>query len=243
MSSPESDVAKPSPNSQTVSIVFLPKDLPPPSSITSENGFHPKRNQAPFATWWPCPIPVEATSSADILISFVVTEEWLGFGQDPKPIGFIGSDPKPTKRFPEKQTWGTWEELLLACAVHRYDTESWDSGGGMEASKNETSAIVDKGLVILTWTLTSHETGMAISIFVLVHQQFLEMTYFLCDDLVILNKHEMISLLYMVNFLDSEPKEKLTRDPGVANSVKISDCEIRAMVPTTLNNGDHFSFL
>ncbi|KAK6289641.1 hypothetical protein POUND7_001182 [Theobroma cacao] len=29
--------------------------------------------------------------------------------------------------FPEKQTWGTWEELLLACAVHRYGTESWDS--------------------------------------------------------------------------------------------------------------------
>uniref|UniRef100_A0A2N9FBB9 Uncharacterized protein n=1 Tax=Fagus sylvatica TaxID=28930 RepID=A0A2N9FBB9_FAGSY len=73
------------------------------------------------------PIPVEATSSADILISFIVTEEWLGFGQDLKPIGFINSDPKPTKRFPEKQTWGTWEELLLACAVHRYDTESWDS--------------------------------------------------------------------------------------------------------------------
>ena len=48
MSSPESDVAKPSPNSQTVSIVFLPKDLPPPSSITLENGFHPKRNQAPL---------------------------------------------------------------------------------------------------------------------------------------------------------------------------------------------------
>uniref|UniRef100_A0A2N9F279 CCHC-type domain-containing protein n=1 Tax=Fagus sylvatica TaxID=28930 RepID=A0A2N9F279_FAGSY len=48
MSSSESDVAKPSPNSQTVSIVFLPKDLPPPSSITSENGFHPKQNQAPL---------------------------------------------------------------------------------------------------------------------------------------------------------------------------------------------------
>ncbi|KAF3955401.1 hypothetical protein CMV_019374 [Castanea mollissima] len=29
--------------------------------------------------------------------------------------------------FPEKQIWGTWEELLLACAVHRYGTESWDS--------------------------------------------------------------------------------------------------------------------
>ena len=73
------------------------------------------------------PIPVEATSSAEILISFVVTEEWLGFVQDPKPIEFIGSDPKPTKRFPKKQTWGMWEELLLACVVHRYDMESWDS--------------------------------------------------------------------------------------------------------------------
>lgn len=30
--------------------------------------------------------------------------------------------------FPEKQTtWGTLEELLLACAVHRYGTDSWDS--------------------------------------------------------------------------------------------------------------------
>lgn len=35
--------------------------------------------------------------------------------------------------FPEKQTisttttWGTWEELLLACAVHRYGADSWDS--------------------------------------------------------------------------------------------------------------------
>ncbi|KAM1524232.1 hypothetical protein ACFX14_009025 [Malus domestica] len=31
--------------------------------------------------------------------------------------------------FPEKQTptWGTWEELLLACAVHRFGTQSWDS--------------------------------------------------------------------------------------------------------------------
>uniref|UniRef100_M4DK65 Bromo domain-containing protein n=2 Tax=Brassica campestris TaxID=3711 RepID=M4DK65_BRACM len=28
---------------------------------------------------------------------------------------------------PEKQTWGTWEELLLACAVHRHGTESWPS--------------------------------------------------------------------------------------------------------------------
>ncbi|XWS59240.1 hypothetical protein CRYUN_Cryun08bG0104400 [Craigia yunnanensis] len=29
--------------------------------------------------------------------------------------------------FPEKQTWGTWEELLLACAVHRYGSDSWGS--------------------------------------------------------------------------------------------------------------------
>ncbi|KAE8680597.1 Detected protein of unknown function [Hibiscus syriacus] len=29
--------------------------------------------------------------------------------------------------FPEKQTWGTWEELVLACAVHRYGSDSWDS--------------------------------------------------------------------------------------------------------------------
>ncbi|VVB03083.1 unnamed protein product [Arabis nemorensis] len=29
---------------------------------------------------------------------------------------------------PEKQqTWGTWEELLLACAVHRHGTDSWNS--------------------------------------------------------------------------------------------------------------------
>ncbi|XVE61246.1 hypothetical protein DITRI_Ditri06bG0024300 [Diplodiscus trichospermus] len=29
--------------------------------------------------------------------------------------------------FSDKQTWGTWEELLLACAVHRYGSDSWDS--------------------------------------------------------------------------------------------------------------------
>ena len=29
--------------------------------------------------------------------------------------------------FPEKQIWGTWEELLLACAVHRYGSNSWGS--------------------------------------------------------------------------------------------------------------------
>ena len=63
MSSLESDVAKPSPNSQTVSIVFLPKD--------------------------------------------------------PKAIGFIGSDPKPTLKW----RWYTFYPLLLrerfAYAIHR----------------------------------------------------------------------------------------------------------------------------
>ncbi|XWS56195.1 hypothetical protein CRYUN_Cryun09bG0065500 [Craigia yunnanensis] len=29
--------------------------------------------------------------------------------------------------FPGKQTWGTREELLLACAVHRFGSDSWDS--------------------------------------------------------------------------------------------------------------------
>ena len=29
--------------------------------------------------------------------------------------------------FSEKQTWSTWEELLLAYAVYRYGMESWDS--------------------------------------------------------------------------------------------------------------------
>ncbi|KFK37084.1 hypothetical protein AALP_AA4G210700 [Arabis alpina] len=27
----------------------------------------------------------------------------------------------------QQQKWGTWEELLLACAVHRHGTESWNS--------------------------------------------------------------------------------------------------------------------
>lgn len=27
----------------------------------------------------------------------------------------------------EKEIWGTWEELLLACAVTRHGTSSWDS--------------------------------------------------------------------------------------------------------------------
>ncbi|KAJ4705580.1 putative DNA-binding bromodomain-containing protein [Melia azedarach] len=35
---------------------------------------------------------------------------------------------KPSNNFLEKQTaWGTWEELLLACAVHRYGAENWSS--------------------------------------------------------------------------------------------------------------------
>ncbi|KAK2651304.1 hypothetical protein Ddye_018793 [Dipteronia dyeriana] len=34
---------------------------------------------------------------------------------------------KTTTNFPEKQTWGTCEELLLACAVHRYGTDNWSS--------------------------------------------------------------------------------------------------------------------
>ncbi|CAN8286882.1 unnamed protein product [Cochlearia groenlandica] len=35
--------------------------------------------------------------------------------------------PENDKSFPEKQTWRTWEELLLACAVHRHGTDSWTS--------------------------------------------------------------------------------------------------------------------
>ncbi|XVF75893.1 hypothetical protein PTKIN_Ptkin13bG0223100 [Pterospermum kingtungense] len=31
------------------------------------------------------------------------------------------------ENLPEKQTWGTCEELLLACAVNRYGSDSWDS--------------------------------------------------------------------------------------------------------------------
>nr|DAD18060.1 TPA_asm: hypothetical protein HUJ06_019523 [Nelumbo nucifera] len=27
----------------------------------------------------------------------------------------------------ETETWGTWEELLLACAVNRHGTNKWDS--------------------------------------------------------------------------------------------------------------------
>ncbi|KAK0584263.1 hypothetical protein LWI29_010243 [Acer saccharum] len=34
---------------------------------------------------------------------------------------------KTITNFPEKQTWGTCEELLLACAVHRYGTDNWSS--------------------------------------------------------------------------------------------------------------------
>ncbi|XP_010507502.2 PREDICTED: neurofilament medium polypeptide-like, partial [Camelina sativa] len=35
--------------------------------------------------------------------------------------------PENDKNSPEKQTWSTMEELLLACAVHRHGTDSWDS--------------------------------------------------------------------------------------------------------------------
>lgn len=28
---------------------------------------------------------------------------------------------------PEREIWGTWEELLLACAVNRHGSRSWDS--------------------------------------------------------------------------------------------------------------------
>ncbi|XP_021894008.1 uncharacterized protein LOC110811752 [Carica papaya] len=38
----------------------------------------------------------------------------------------------------EKQTWGTWEELLLACAVHRYGADSWDSVA-MEVQKRSST--------------------------------------------------------------------------------------------------------
>lgn len=30
----------------------------------------------------------------------------------------------------EKEAWGTWEELLLAFAVNRYGSKSWDSVAG-----------------------------------------------------------------------------------------------------------------
>ncbi|CAH8362125.1 unnamed protein product [Eruca vesicaria subsp. sativa] len=36
------------------------------------------------------------------------------------------------------QTWSTWEELLLACAVHRHGTDSWDSVAG-EINKQNSS--------------------------------------------------------------------------------------------------------
>ena len=44
------------------------------------------------------------------------------------------------RSFPEKQTWGMWEELLLACAVHRYSTESWDSVSA-ELRKRSTTTL------------------------------------------------------------------------------------------------------
>ncbi|KAK9921697.1 hypothetical protein M0R45_030199 [Rubus argutus] len=47
-------------------------------------------------------------------------------------------------QFSEKQTittWGTWEELLLACAVHRYGTHCWDSVAAESASAVRISTI------------------------------------------------------------------------------------------------------
>ncbi|KAL6987015.1 hypothetical protein U1Q18_012775 [Sarracenia purpurea var. burkii] len=37
--------------------------------------------------------------------------------------------------------WGTWEELLLTCAVHRYGTKSWDSVYGEIRKRSSTSAL------------------------------------------------------------------------------------------------------
>ncbi|XP_052175905.1 uncharacterized protein LOC127790427 isoform X1 [Diospyros lotus] len=38
--------------------------------------------------------------------------------------------------------WGTWEELLLACAVHRYGTNSWDSVAGEVQRRSSASAVL-----------------------------------------------------------------------------------------------------
>lgn len=38
----------------------------------------------------------------------------------------------------EEPRWGTWEELLLACAVNRYGTKSWDSVA-VELQKRSTA--------------------------------------------------------------------------------------------------------
>uniref|UniRef100_A0A1J3CS02 Uncharacterized protein n=1 Tax=Noccaea caerulescens TaxID=107243 RepID=A0A1J3CS02_NOCCA len=47
--------------------------------------------------------------------------------------------PENGENYPEKQTWSTWEELLLACAVHRYGTDSWDSVAAEIQKQNSTS--------------------------------------------------------------------------------------------------------
>ncbi|CAA7060644.1 unnamed protein product [Microthlaspi erraticum] len=46
--------------------------------------------------------------------------------------------PENGENYPEKQTWSTWEELLLACAVHRYGTDSWDSVAAEIQKQNST---------------------------------------------------------------------------------------------------------
>ncbi|KAL8258658.1 hypothetical protein R6Q59_026611 [Mikania micrantha] len=43
-------------------------------------------------------------------------------GQDSPPDNTKTSNPAPATA-----AWGTWEELLLASAVNRYGTNSWDS--------------------------------------------------------------------------------------------------------------------
>ncbi|XP_010427694.1 PREDICTED: uncharacterized protein LOC104712482 isoform X2 [Camelina sativa] len=46
--------------------------------------------------------------------------------------------PENDKKSPEKQTWSTMEELLLACAVHRHGTDSWDSVAAEIQKQNST---------------------------------------------------------------------------------------------------------
>ncbi|CAL9245966.1 unnamed protein product [Arabidopsis halleri] len=46
--------------------------------------------------------------------------------------------PENDKNSPEKQTWSTMEELLLACAVHRHGTDSWDSVASEIHKQNPT---------------------------------------------------------------------------------------------------------
>lgn len=48
-----------------------------------------------------------------------------------------GAEPEPT---PPPHAWGTWEELLLACAVHRHGTAAWDSVAG-EIQKRSSAAV------------------------------------------------------------------------------------------------------